>query len=161
MDKAIELRDSLTEKRKYDQEFGDQTWIVIDREGNDSNNRQNFIDALEAAQDNNIVVAHSNRAFELWCLLHLKYEDGQQLSVEELIRRLNKALKKAKTGYQYKKPGAKMYGYIERFQHQAIENAKKLEQKTGDLPPADADPSTSVYRLVEELNQIKQSSRRG
>ncbi|MDF5732679.1 MAG: RloB family protein, partial [Rhizonema sp. PD38] len=56
---------------KNDAEY-DQVWCVFDR---DSFPRKDFNAALALATRENIQVAYSNEAFELWYLLHFHYYD--------------------------------------------------------------------------------------
>lgn len=51
----------------------DEVWCVFDR---DSFPAQNFNNALSLAKNNNINVAYSNEAFEIWYLLHFHYHDA-------------------------------------------------------------------------------------
>lgn len=64
--KAIKLRNNSN--TTYD-----EVWCVFDR---DSFPVQNFNNALSLATKNNIKVAYSNEAFEIWYLLHFNYHDS-------------------------------------------------------------------------------------
>ena len=152
--KAIEIRHKQTRENKYLDDI-DETWIVIDRDLHTPNpkDRREFIGVLEGAKTDNIKVAYSNNAFELRYLLHFKYEKDT-LDSQELIRRLNTELKQAKMGYLYKKPAKQMYRLIHSKQEQAIKHASKLYLNKKDVPPVDANPSTTVYKLVELLNSM-------
>lgn len=155
---AAAFRQAQIRENKYLDDI-DSTWIVIDRDANISNagDKQHFIDVLKKAGEENVNVAYSNDAFELWYLLHFKYEKDT-LNAQELKLRINKELKKDKIDYSYKKPAKRMYGLIDTKQDQAIANAKRLQQHQKGIPAVDANPSTSVYKLVEVLKSMRQKS---
>ena len=154
--KAIEARQKQIQEKKYLKDI-DEAWIVIDRDSHLPNPRdkQDFERVLQDAGDNNVAVAYSNNAFELWYLLHFKYEKDA-LNTEELIRRLNKELGKAKTGYVYRKPAPQMYELIHPKQEKAIQHAERLYLSNKNTPPVDANPSTTVHKLVETLKSMRQ-----
>jgi hypothetical protein len=56
-------------RRRNDDEY-DQVWCVFDRDHLQS---QQILDAFQLANQNNIQIAFSNQAFELWYLLHFNY----------------------------------------------------------------------------------------
>ena len=153
--KAVEAREKQIRENKYLEDI-DETWIVIDRDSHAPNprDRQDFERVLRDAEGNNVKVAYSNNAFELWYLLHFKYEKDT-LNTAELTRRLNKELGKAKTGYTYRKPAPQMYELIHYKQEKAIQNAEKLYLSHKDTPPVDANPSTTVHKLVEILKSMR------
>jgi hypothetical protein len=67
--KAIDLRDQA---REEDQITYDQVWCVFDR---DSFEAYHFNQAFCLAGRNNVQIAYSNEAFELWYILHFQYLD--------------------------------------------------------------------------------------
>lgn len=78
VERALELRSA---EGPYD-----QVWCVFDR---DSFPVQNFNEALELARKNEIQVAYSNEAFELWYILHFFYLDTG-VTREDYCHRLSK-----------------------------------------------------------------------
>lgn len=48
-----------------------------------------------------------------------------------------------------------MYKKLRKNQKTAIQNAKKLYARQKDNPISDQNPITTVYKLVERLNQLK------
>jgi len=123
----------------------DQVWVVFDR---DEHRLQNFNEAFELAQKNGIQIAYSNQAFELWYLLHFHYFNTA-ISRQDYIMKLNDLLR-----YKYQKNDRNMYDSLLDKQQTAIQNAKKLLLAHGiECKPAAADPSTTVFLLVEMLNQ--------
>ncbi|MCP9493487.1 MAG: RloB family protein [Pyrinomonadaceae bacterium MAG19_C2-C3] len=130
----------LTEGEDYD-----QVWCVFDR---DSFPAKNFNDALTLAQNNNIEVAYSNQAFELWFLLHFNYYDAA-MSRASYIERLSGLL-----GHPYEKNSPTIYNDLKDKQADAIKNAERLLSLYVPSSPARDDPSTTVHLLVQELNKF-------
>lgn len=120
----------------------DQVWCVFDR---DSFSVEQFNEAIELASNNNIKVAYSNEAFELWYLLHFNYYDTA-ISRNEYCTKLSKLLQR-----EYKKNDDNMYRELEPLQSTAIQNASTLLKQYDPLIPAKANPSTTVHLLVEAL----------
>jgi hypothetical protein len=123
----------------------DQIWCVFDR---DDNPAQQFRDAIELAGANNIQIAYSNQAFELWYLLHFNYYDTA-LSRHDYITRLSQLL-----GHEYQKNSKTIYGELISKQPDAIRNARRLLEQYNPCQPENDDPSTTVHLLVEQLNQF-------
>lgn len=136
VNKAIEL--------KKDDDY-DQIWCVFDR---NSFPAQNFNAALTVATNNNIKVAYSNEAFELWYLLHFNYYDTA-MPREDYKKKLSEQL-----GHNYEKNSEKIYEELENKKHAAIKNAKKLLEQYSPPNPERDNPSTTVHLLVEQLNRF-------
>ncbi|MBE9125551.1 MULTISPECIES: RloB family protein [unclassified Coleofasciculus] len=134
--KAIELK----EKDDYD-----QVWCVFDR---DEFPAENFNAALTVARNNNIKVAYSNEAFELWYLLHFNYHDTA-IPRKDYTKKLTEQL-----GHEYKKNSETIYEELESKQQTAIKNAKKLLTQYVPPNPESDNPSTTVHLLVEQLNRF-------
>lgn len=132
------------EAKKYGIEF-DQVWCVFDR---DSFPKENFNEALRSANENGIKVAYSNEAFEIWYLLHFDYI-VTPLNREQYEDRLSNKL-----GRTYKKNSLDMHENLLDKQAIAIQNAKRLLSNYSPLNPAENNPSTTVFKLVEELNRF-------
>ncbi|MGB3401590.1 MAG: RloB family protein [Microcoleaceae cyanobacterium] len=140
-------------KLKEDDGDYDQVWCVFDK---NSFSKEQFNQALDIAKKNNIKVAYSNEAFEIWYILHFDYRDTA-MSRKEYQKELTEKLIKAnliKKNQQYQKNDSNMYEYLERLQLQAIKNAKKLLEQYNPPQPAIDNPSTTVHLLVEELNKF-------
>lgn len=140
VDKAIELRDDA---RRLGEPY-DQAWAVFDR---DSFKPRRFNAAIERARSQDIRVAYSNEAFELWYLLHFQFCDAG-LSRERLKKRLSEIL-----GRPYEKNDRKMFDVLLCRQDDAIRNAKKLLASHQPHNPEKDNPSTMVHLLVEELRR--------
>ncbi len=138
--KAIDMRNSAARQRiKFD-----QVWCVFDR---DSNPPDIFNRAFELAKRENINIAYSNEAFELWYFLHFHYLDTG-ISRHQYIAKLSAIL-----GGSYKKNDISMYEKLLPFQQEAIKRAKKLLSCYPYSDPCNDKPSTTVHLLVEELNK--------
>lgn len=123
----------------------DQVWCVFDR---DSFPVKNFNEAIKYAKDNNIEVAYSNEAFELWYLLHFDYRNTAMSRTEYkkvLTKRMNK---------KYEKNSETIYEDLEINQTQAIQNAERLLLQYNRPNPANDNPSTTVHLLVQQLNRF-------
>lgn len=149
VERAIkEIEDAKTNRKdKFE-----HVWCVFDR---DDHPEKRIISALNLARKNGIKIAFSNECFELWYILHY------QLLNSSLHRSQYYPLLKKKLGKSYKKNDPDMYEILLSHQRTALRNAKSLY----DTNPYDlnnqndfqkaikANPSTTVYQLVELLNK--------
>jgi len=139
-------------KREYPHEIYLREWIVIDK---DNWNKDKYLGTIEKARNQNINVALSNDAYELWILLHFK-PLTKSTHRKELNSQLNTIFLE-KFGIKYDKASSDTYRLIESYQATAIKNAKNLVNKHlrdyGKIDPM-ANPITMVYELVEYLNLI-------
>lgn len=154
-------------KKRKDQDGSyqeDEVWCVFDRDAKkENNNQKNFNEAIKLAMENQLNLAISNDAFELWYLLHYEYYESETHR-SNIIKMLTKRL-----GEKFAKNDANMYEKIKDKQSQAIKNAKKLWLSYADLQSIDQNikltieermkrhninPSTTVYELVEKLNEV-------
>ena len=120
-----------------------EVWCVFDR---DSFPASNFNAALALARVNNIQVAHSSEAFELWFLLHFYYVDSA-LSRTQYAEKLSKSLGKA-----YRKNDVTIFETLLDRQITAIQNAQKLLDSYGvNHNPERDNPCTTVHKLVLKL----------
>lgn len=135
------------EERKKGHVF-DQYWVVFDK---DDFSNHDFNEAIRLAESNGFQVAYSNQAFEYWFLLHFNMYRGyihrndyeQMLSLQMKVR--------------YNKKGnftTKIYGLLLPYQQEAISRARKILAEFGNTPPSQAISSTTVFKLVEELNRF-------
>ena len=130
-------------------------WIVIDRDEMRPNGGghllSDFNGAISSAEAQGIQVAYSNPSFEIWYLLHFEYRNTG-LNRDEVIEQLKKYV-------DYAKNSKSIFSEIKEKQIDAIGFAKRLdaEYKAGGrkLDPSTDNPSTTVYQLVEQLNNFK------
>jgi hypothetical protein len=86
--------------------------------------------------------------FEIWYLLHYNYIDAG-FSRTQYQAKLTELMKVA-----YQKNAPDMYKRLQKRQYIALQNAQKLYNRkiqTG-TPPAQQNPVTTVFKLVERLN---------
>lgn len=146
VEKAIELRDNS--RQKYD-----RVWAVFDRDSFPANS---FNSAILKANANGIECAWSNQAFELWYLLHFHnritamHRDDYKRALESAI---NEKINNKKHPFKYKKNDLNMFSTLSKYgnQEQAIKRAKDLNEKFDGQKFANFNPSTQVFKLVEEL----------
>lgn len=128
----------------------DRIWAVFDR---DSFKESSFNDAIQNAKNNQIKVAWSNEAFELWFLLHFQYVNNNmsRSGYQKYLEREISA--KLQAPYTYKKndPNTHKILIAHGNQKQAILWAKKLVQNFTCTRYATHNPCTMVYELIEEL----------
>jgi hypothetical protein len=146
--------DSLVQEaiKKVDQAARNQqrysdVWCVFDR---DDFPLDNFVRAMQLAENKNIKVAWANEAFELWYLLHFCYLDAG-------ISRADYKEKLREKGLDYDKADNTIYEKVKPYQDRAIKNAARLERHWNDCGKACSErenPSTSVHKLVEYLNEL-------
>jgi hypothetical protein len=139
--RAIEFRnDAARYGIKYD-----QIWCVFDK---NSFPITNFNNAIALADRENIKVAYSNEAFELWYLLHFNYI-CTAMDRNEYINKLSVELDE-----KYEKNSETIYQKLLNKQENAIKNAKRLLSTYSTPNPYKDNPSTTVHILVEELNKF-------
>jgi hypothetical protein len=141
----------------------DYKWIVIDRdkeiEGG-GHSKDDFNNAIQQAKKLKVDVAYSNDCFELWYLLHFNYVNTAQ-SRTDLVDKLINKLKQSSNNFtdltqKNIKRGAhiqKIFNFLIDKQQTAINNAKTLLESYGeDHNPEQDNPSTTIFKLVELLN---------
>lgn len=140
----------------------DEVWVVYDHDDFGAerfNAAEDQIRALDAdpGRPERWDAAWSNQAFEVWYLLHFQFFDGKlhrhlvQDKLGELLR--------ARLGHGpgYRKNDPHLYARLLPLQAEAIKHARRLVEEHGvaahtPTTPADANPCTMVFRLVEALN---------
>ena len=123
----------------------DEIWFVFDKDSFSAVSFNNAIGYIEARHDEGYRVAYSNEAFELWYLLHFEL-------IKNPVSRFQYAAMLAKRmKHHYKKNIPNMYGKLLARQKTAIANARILYEERSPSPAKD-NPSTTVFHLVEELN---------
>lgn len=142
--KAINIKEQERQRgRTYN-----QNWVVFDKDDFPEND---FNSAILSARQNGFEVAYSNQAFEFWFLLHFNLYQGalHRSRYEKMLSTL--------LGFAYtKKSGvsSKMFNALFLKQEQAINHAKTIMKQFDGNNPAQQESSTTVYRLVEELNNF-------
>lgn len=144
VDRAILDREK-EKKQEIDEDYSDEWWAVFDRDSH-----PDFDQAIAHAKKNDIHVAYSNEAFELWFLLHFDFIDAG-LDRDMLNKKLAKKL-----GKKYEK-SMQIYPEIKALEADAIRNAKRCESiHKNHLSHGKRNPCTTVYKLVERLRKFAQ-----
>jgi hypothetical protein len=128
-----------------EQDSYDQVWCVFDR---DSWPPDKFGNAIHSAIAKGFKVAYSNEAFELWYVLHFEFLNTG-IPREDYIDKMNHHLAKP-----YRKNSEDIYDELLSRQGTAIRNARKLLLSYAPVNPVQDNPSTTVYELVESLNNF-------
>ena len=141
--KAINIREADKKKKRV----YDQCWVVFDKDDFLAND---FNQAIMLAEKNDFHVAYSNQAFEYWFLLHYNLYTGplHRNQYEKMLSKL--------TGIPYVKTegfGTVMYNLLLKRQPLAIKNAEIVLAEISHGNPAEEESSTTVHRLVKELNK--------
>jgi len=142
VEEAIRLRN---EKVRNGIDY-DQVWAVFDR---NSFPKESFNEAFSLARRQGIKIAYSIEAFELWYILHFHFYQSA-LSRVDYCEKLSGLL-----GHKYDKNCETIYDELLARQGEAIRNAKNLLASHPEPDNYDNNPSTTVFRLVEELNNYK------
>jgi RloB-like protein len=149
VEKVIEFID------KIERDDNQQIWVVFDRDVRPDVKQGNkdFNDAITLASKNGIKCAYSNDCFELWFLLHYDYLESA-LHRNQIYEKLSDKL-----GFNYEKAGKSkdfvigLYSLFSDEISNAIRNAKKLHKSHSDKEYHLQNPCTTVYQLVEALNE--------
>ncbi len=127
----------------------DEVWCVFDK---DSFSPELVNRAIELANSNDIKVAFSNEAFELWYLMHFHYYDSA-ITRQDYIDKLTNLL-----GTPYRKNSPDMYDILEGRMEDAIRRSQRLLESYRPRRPAYDNPSTTVHLLVEKLRRFGRQS---
>ena len=125
----------------------DRCWLVFDKD-----DFKDFNQVIKEATNAGFEVAWSNESFELWYLLHFRYQNTG-LGRKECIKALEEVIRKHDPKFKYEKGNTDMYGILSESgdQSQAIKFAQKLRDSYTDENYASHNPCTRVDMLVKEL----------
>ena len=125
----------------------DSCWLVFDKD-----DFRDFNQAIREATDAGFKVAWSNESFELWYLLHFRYQNTA-LSRTMCINALEREIRKHDRNFKYNKGSSNMYTVLSQHgdQDQAIKHARKLRGNYTDNNYAKHNPCTRVDELVKVL----------
>ena len=129
-------------------EYGDKIYLLIDTDINQ--NKQIKIDEIkEKCEQNGIELITSTPTFEYWYILHYEYTAKKYQNSKSVKEEIKTKI----TNYSEK---MNVYPIIADKTEEAIKNAKIIEKFHHDngieVDDEKANPHTSVYRVVEELN---------
>lgn len=141
------LLEEAKDIRDKEQTPFDSCWLVFDKD-----DFKDFNQAIKEATDAGFKVAWSNESFELWYLLHFRYQNTG-LGRKECIKALEEVIRKHDPKFKYEKGNTDMYGILSESgdQSQAIKFAQKLRDSYTDENYASHNPCTRVDMLVKEL----------
>ncbi len=155
VEKVIELLEAdnfLKGQTDYDEDR--ELWCVFDFDiRGEEGEREDFNNAISLAHHHDLKVAYSNDAFELWLVLHYQYQESA-LTRHEYYKILTKQF-----GINYEKYGKtkefaqSLYLLLLPNQEEGIQNAMRLHDTQRDKIYCDQNPCTTVYELVEALNE--------
>lgn len=175
VEKAVEERISRTE---IVPKAIDHVWAVFDKDDLDLNETttRRFEEAFTVAVANDINIAYSNECFELWLLLHfVNVSNAKPIprkATEDIDKTvclygmLENAINKGRTPDQqilydhahHSKPYISVDELIAIImksgdEAKAIARAQALDAAQQDKKPIEANPNTTVYKLVKELRE--------
>lgn len=123
----------------------DEVWCVFDRD-----EHERFAEAVRLAADAGINLAISNPCIELWFLLH--FQDQTAYIHRQDAQRISRELLQCSKVLTVDALGA-----LETRYEDAVERAGSLENKhKGDGSEHSANPSSSVWRLIEVIRNAEQ-----
>ena len=150
---------SLLKRAIREKDGANQVWVVFDR---DEFPADAIYTVMREAKKNNIGIAFSNVAFEVWLIDHFR-EFSNEKSARELTAILNKLLKDDNYQKGYNKNDRNVFDlkFLPRLD-EAVHNAKVSMQKRvakfietspsgNNYPYCDWNSCTTVYKLIEAL----------
>lgn len=125
----------------------DRCWLVFDKD-----DFPDFNKAIREATDAGFDVAWSNESFELWYLLHFRYQNTP-ISRDRCTKDLEREVKKRKPDFKYDKGASPMHSILAEHgnQGQAIKFAETLRNTYQDTTYSNHNPCTHVDRLIKEI----------
>lgn len=154
---------AIAEREKLATESGkmvDEVWAVFDKDDLDKipKTRENFEQAFSLAGEEHIRIAYSNECFELWLLLHFRNVNAEEaLPRTALYERLAIAVNKHDKTFVYHHGSADVLSEVQKYgnEQKAIERAMALNTYhiNNNHTPIEANPTTLVYQLVEQLRR--------
>ena len=151
---------------------------MFDKDDLDQNETtaKRFEEAFSVAAANDINIAYSNECFELWLLLHFVNVNNSKPIPRKVTEDFDKssclygmleaAINKGRTPEQqiiydhahHSKPFISVEGLIDIIiksgdEAKAIERAEALDASQQGKKPIEANPNTTVYKLVKELRE--------
>jgi hypothetical protein len=159
VEQAIYERQALKNKARKEV---DCVWVVFDKDDAHENLTKvaRFQEAFRIADAESFKVAYSNEVFELWLLLHFKaVSPDRALPRKEVYELLRSEFKKVVGHEDYEYDHSQIDSrtieivWTAGRQDQAIAQAKRLSAYHDQQKhqPIQANPSTQVHLLVEEL----------
>ena len=98
------------------------------------------------------------KTFEYWFLLHFENHQGGAMHRDQYNNRLNRYLSAASVVYDgtnSKRVSIDFFDFMQPLQAVAITRAKQIYDNLEHRSPAFEESSTTVFRLVEEINKYR------
>ena len=130
----------------------DRCWLVFDKD-----DFKDFNQAIKEATDAGFNVAWSNESFELWYLLHFRYQNTA-IPRDRCTAALEAEIQKCKPDFKYDKGSSSIHSILAEHgdQGQAIKNAEKLRNSYRDTNYSSHNPCTHVDELIKEITDRKE-----
>ena len=157
VNRAIAERDKLATEAKKEVDI---VWVVFDKDDADENPKkiENFEDAFLISEKEKIEVAYSNEVFELWLLLHFVKVDKDvplpRNKIYEIFQaQIRKTDKYSTYEYNHQNPDPKTIDIVFEIGNVdlAMKRAKILLENQTNVKPIEANPSTRVHILIQQL----------
>ena len=148
---VLDERDYRKQDKEWDED--DMAWAVFDGDEHKANNINNWQEALQLAQVNNIYLAVSNPSFEYWYLLH--YQDqNSSLTRQQAVRLLKVHLP------DYEKSQVLYQKELQPLTKAAIQRARQVTHLAeGNALKSFTNPCTHVCELVEIILSLEREVR--
>lgn len=126
-------------------------WIVYDTDSFPAEDINKVVELCKNTMSSNTTyhAIWSNECFELWYLLHFSYMHSN-IHRTEYYKKLSEILQKLQLD-KYVKNRPDMFDILRPYMEDAINNAKKLNVLNNGKTPADSNPGTQVYQILEIL----------
>ncbi|MCL2028102.1 MAG: RloB family protein [Bacteroidales bacterium] len=152
----VNKAEEFASQKKYD-----QVWCVFDK---DDFSERSFNDAIQKALSKKFKVAYSNQSFEYWLILHFNDHQGGRMHRDDYNKKINTYLKPFGVVYDGKRSKIITEHFFELLSgidektgekriKLAIKRAKTIYDKLDHKNPAKEESSTTVFRLVKELQK--------
>ncbi|MCK4614285.1 MAG: RloB domain-containing protein [Thermoplasmata archaeon] len=141
---------------KYDIDFkeGDGVWCAFDVDENSNDALKSAVELAEKTRKGKIRIALSNPSFEIWFLLHYRFNTSSRTRREALDE-----VKKFIPDYAKNK---EVYSIVEDKLETAISNAKKLnvmhDKNNVDYYSRESNPSSQVFQLIEFIRELTEKN---
>lgn len=144
---ALKIVEGAVSQKKRVTRQVDQYWVVFDKDETPS---QDFDRAIELAQGNNIKVAWSNQAFELWIILHFQelFSPCDRRRYESILRR---HLQDYSLSEKSEEQGRRLFAQTFHLIPSATSRAIRGYSLFGNSLPCERESSTTVFELVNAI----------
>lgn len=144
---ALKLVEEAIVQKENVKRYHDQYWVVMDK---DDSSEADFLKALELAQKNQLKVAYSCEAFEIWWLFHY-IQIQVPIQRKDYEKKIKQHLKEYSSREKGLVQGQHMRLILNPLLNIGVEHAKQAHQKFKHPSIAFHQSVTTVYELVELL----------